>query len=54
MVRKAIEEGGRVLFVKGLVEVKMKRYCFMEPVSILQDEKVPELDMRVAQQCGFL
>ena len=49
-----MEEGGRVLFAKGLVEGKMESYCFMEPVSILQDEKVPELDMRVTKQCAFI
>jgi hypothetical protein len=54
LVRKPIEEGGRVLFAKGLVEGKMESYCFLGPVSILQGENVPELDMRVAQQCEFI
>lgn len=54
MVGKSIEGGGRVLFVKGSVEVKMERWCLMEPASILQDEKVPELDARVVQRRGSL
>lgn len=54
VVRKSIEEGGRVLFAKGSVQGNMESYRFMGPVSILQDEKVPELDMRVVQQREFI
>ena len=41
------ENGG----CQGLWEGAVGNYCLMGTVSVWEDEKVPEMDSKVAQQC---